>query len=91
MQNRVYDVKANTTHYYVEISTQDKYGWFEHTWKGDADGGGLWFDDDKNLIDYDGVFELSAEVCNALKKAGYKVGEEFYPDDTEALNAIRAA
>lgn len=32
--------------------------------------GGLWFEG-KELVDYDGVFALPAEIINILEKAGY--------------------
>lgn len=90
MTQNIWDTKGDTTHFSVCIDSADKYGYFEHHTKGDDFAGGLWFDDDKNLIDYDGVFELPAEVCNFLKEKGFKVADEFYPDDTEQMNTMRS-
>lgn len=38
---------------------------------------GLWWDDDKNLTDYDGVFSLADEVIEFLEENGFTVGEDF--------------
>lgn len=45
-------------------------GFFEHNDHGDEYGGGLWFNG-KELVDYDGVYELPGEVVRALDGAGY--------------------
>lgn len=37
---------------------------------------GLWFDE-KELVDYDGVFSLPHEVVVLLEELGYVVGEDF--------------
>jgi hypothetical protein len=37
----------------------------------DAEQIGLVFDEDKNLIDYDGVFSLPKEAINLLEECGY--------------------
>jgi len=90
MTQHIWDTKGDTTNFSVVIDTADKYGYFEHHHQGDDYAGGLWFDDQRELIDYDGVFELPAEVCNFLKEKGFKVADEFYPDDTEPMNAMRS-
>lgn len=66
----VYDLDLSTKHYEIKVSTNDHYGYFEHHELGDESAGGLWFAD-KELIDYDGVFELPKEVAEALKARGY--------------------
>ncbi len=38
---------------------------------------GLWFDNDKRLKDYDGVFELPKQAIKLIRKAGYIVPNEF--------------
>ncbi len=38
---------------------------------------GLWFDDKKEMTDYDGVFELPEQVIGLLEEQGFVVGEEF--------------
>lgn len=38
---------------------------------------GLLFDDKKNLIDYDGVFELPSEAISLIEHVGYKVSDNF--------------
>lgn len=90
MAEYVWDVDGETAHFQVWVCTEAKKGYFEHSTHGDDVAGGLWFDDQKNLIDYDGVYELPAEVCNFLKEKGFKVADEFYPDDTEPMNAMRS-
>lgn len=54
----------------VEISPSTQYGYFENIVTGS--GGGLWFEG-RELIDYDGVFELPKAVVDALAGAGYDV------------------
>jgi hypothetical protein len=57
----------------------DRYGWFE-VYDIETGGqeyyaeGGLWFDN-KELVDYDGVYELPDAVLNELSKMGYDVSE----------------
>lgn len=38
---------------------------------------GLWWDEDMNLTDYDGVFQLADEVIEFLEENGFTVGEDF--------------
>jgi hypothetical protein len=38
---------------------------------------GLWFDDNKNLTDYDGAFCLPDQGIEMLREAGFVVSEEF--------------
>lgn len=70
------DVKAQTKNYHVEVFPHYNHGYFEHFRHGDEYGGGLWFEG-KNLIDYDGTFELPKEVIEALRKLGFFVAKEF--------------
>ena len=70
-------MKVETDNFTVEIfDDRPERGYFEHNLLGDECGGGLWFEG-KNLIDYDGVFELPKEVIWAVRKLGFHVGEEF--------------
>jgi hypothetical protein len=39
---------------------------------------GVWFDKDKNLTDYDGVFSLPAQAIDLLQDAGYHVPPDFF-------------
>ncbi len=44
---------------------------------------GLWFNHNKELEDYDGVFSLPKEAITLIKQNGYTLGEdmrECYPD-----------
>jgi hypothetical protein len=61
-----FNLKMGTQNFTVEVDTKVKYGCFEHDTLGDNCGGGLWFDKDLMLEDYDGVFELPSEVKNIL-------------------------
>jgi hypothetical protein len=55
-------------------------GYFEHTTLGDERAGGLWYDDKKNLTDYDGVYELPKEVREALIADGFTSTEGCLDD-----------
>lgn len=69
-----FDITINTGGWTIEVDNNAQYGYFEHNKTGT--GGGLWFDERKVLIDYDGVFELPEPIISALKKHGYIVKEE---------------
>ena len=70
-------MKFQTKNYYGEITPDTHRGWFDHEEYGDEYGGGLWFDNNMNLTDYDGVIELPKEVIQAIRDLGFHVGEEF--------------
>jgi hypothetical protein len=38
---------------------------------------GLWFDEQRNLIDYDGIMALPREAVSLLRSFNFKVSEEF--------------
>ena len=42
---------------------------------------GIWIDNDDNLIDYDGVFELPKQAIELLRKNNIKVSEEYESND----------
>ena len=67
-----YDFRTTigTQNYTIGIDAKALYGFFEHNELGDESGGGLWFDKEFQLIDYDGVFELPSEVKNVLIQFG---------------------
>ena len=70
-------MKVTTDNFTVEIFDETPLrGYFEHEEYGDEYGGGLWFKG-KNLVDYDGVFELPKEVIQALRDLGFYVDPEF--------------
>lgn len=60
-----FNCQLGTQSYTIQIDVKNKYGCFEHDRLGD-NSGGLWFDKDLKLTDYDGVFELPSEVKNIL-------------------------
>ena len=71
-------MKITTDNVTVEIFDETPLrGYFEHEEYGDEYGGGLWFEG-KNLVDYDGVFELPKEVIQALRDLGFYVDPEFF-------------
>lgn len=71
-------MKITTDNFTVEIFDETPLrGYFEHEEYGDEYGGGLWFKG-KNLVDYDGVFELPKEVIQALRDLGFYVDPEFF-------------
>lgn len=69
-----YDVQVQADGYTIEIASADCYGYFENDKTGD--GGGLWFDENKVLFDYDGVFSLPKKVADALISAGYVIEDD---------------
>lgn len=70
-------MKVTTDNFTVEIFDETPLrGYFEHNELGDNCAGELLFEG-KNLIDYDGVFELPTDVIWAVRKLGFHVGKEF--------------
>jgi hypothetical protein len=65
---------------WLNIDTTGQRGYFEHTTLGDERAGGLWYDDKKNLTDYDGVYELPKEVREALIANGFTSTEGCLDD-----------
>lgn len=68
-----------TPHFSIDLFENNK-GYFEHIHHGDNCGGELWFeviDNEKTLVDYDGVACLPREVWQALETVGIKVEEDF--------------
>lgn len=63
----------------VVIRPADNRGYFEHEDYGEEWGGGLWFEG-KSLTDYDGVYELPAEVIAGIRELGFTVTKEFEND-----------
>ncbi len=51
-------------------------GYFEHLIYGEDAGGGLWFEG-KELVDYDGVYELPADVIAGIRELRFVVPKEF--------------
>jgi hypothetical protein len=73
-----FDKKAQVGQQLIQIDSKAQYGCFEHQELGDeGPGGSLTFDDDKFLIDYDGVYELPRNVIKAIRQLGYIVGPDF--------------
>lgn len=70
-------MRFQTKNYYGEIAPDKCRGWFDHEEYGDECGGSLWFDNNMNLTDYDGVIELPKEVIQVIREMGFHVGEEF--------------
>lgn len=64
-----FTLDISTANYEIKIDIEKQYGYFEHFSHGDEVAGGLWFSG-KELIDYDGVFELPEEVVDSLKLWG---------------------
>lgn len=65
--------KYETEHYEVVLLGPER-GYFEHSELGGECGGGLWMDQGE-LIDYDGVYMLPAEVLEVLERAGVNCDE----------------
>lgn len=71
-----YTLRATEGKWEVVVSPTTKYGYFEHSVHGE--GGGLWFDKDKRVEDYDGVGILPKDVVKALRSLGYIVPRSCY-------------
>lgn len=65
-----FSLRLGTQNYDIGVDTKAKYGYFEHNELGEDSAGGLWFDNNLILVDYDGVYFLPSEVKNALIKFG---------------------
>jgi hypothetical protein len=72
MSDYNFNQDLSTKRYTLQIDTAAQYGYFQDNNTGTE--GGLWFQDD-TLIDYDGVFELPAQVQTDLIHAGYNLSE----------------
>lgn len=76
-----WDRIIRTADYEIMVDTAACYGYFEHERLGDQRAGGLWFEKLEGgvlaLFDYDGVFELPAEVKEALIACNYVIDEDF--------------
>jgi len=62
----------STPDYSIEMMSATR-GYFEHNTRGEDSAGGLWFDENKVLIDYDGVFELPKSVIATMIEQGYNM------------------
>ena len=65
-----FTTKIGTQNYTIEIDPKSAYGFFEHNELGDESAGGLWFDNNLQLVDYDGVYFLPSEVKYVLIQFG---------------------
>ncbi len=63
----------HTERFEIGIHDDRLRGWFEDKELGDELGGGLWFEADGTLYDYDGVYMVPLEVLSALKADGFDV------------------
>jgi hypothetical protein len=73
MTKHNYTQNAQVGNWKVYVSPSTKYGYFENQKSGTE--GGLWFEGRK-LVEYDGVYELPANVIKALESLG-KSFDEF--------------
>lgn len=76
-----YSVNLSTNKFEIWINTDARYGWFEDKRLGDENGGGLWFDEDMKLKDYDGVYFLPNDVRNQLMRNNF-ITQEFYENSS---------
>lgn len=63
--------------YEVQIDEAAKYGSFEHNTLGEDSAGGLWFNDQKELVDADGTYCVPPEVIEIVRGFGYTVSDDF--------------
>jgi hypothetical protein len=78
-----YNINLSTNKFEIWINTETKYGWFEDNIFGDENGGGLWFDEDMKLKDYDGVYFLPTDVRNQLMRNNF-ITQEMYEDSSSS-------
>jgi hypothetical protein len=76
-------INLSTNKFEIWINTETKYGWFEDNIFGDENGGGLWFDEDMKLKDYDGVYFLPTDVRNQLMRNNF-ITQEMYEDSSSS-------
>lgn len=63
-----------TKNYMIGVDDRNCYGYFEHNLPGTQwASGALWFDNQRTLQDYDGVFKLPKEVIDELIGRGYNM------------------
>lgn len=73
-----FDKALTTVKYTVGIDSNANYGYFQNDITGTE--GGLWFNSNKELTDYDGVFELPNEVILMIESLGFNAD---YAKDSE--------
>jgi len=78
-----YNINLSTNKFEIWINTDARYGWFEDKIFGDENGGGLWFDKDMQLEDYDGVYFLPNDVRNKLMRNNY-ITQEMYENSSSS-------
>ena len=78
-----YNVNLSTNKFEIWINTEAKNGWFEDKIVGDENGGGLWFDKDMQLEDYDGVYFLPDDVRNQLMRNNF-ITQEMYENSSSS-------
>ncbi len=76
-----YTFDLSTPKFVIKVNTRTLYGYFEHVDLGEEYGGGLWFDEDMKLKDYDGVYFLPDDVRNQLRLNNF-ITKEFYEDSS---------
>lgn len=64
-----FDKSLDNGRYIVEIDSAAKYGYFQNLKSGTV--GGLWFDAEMALVDYDGCTELSKQVITLIEEMGF--------------------
>ena len=81
-----FDKKKQIGKFDVKIASDSNYGCFEHDDYGEDLGGGLWFNDEDELVDFDGMHILPVEVARAIIDLGYKVEVESFCNVVEEFN-----
>lgn len=82
LYDKGYRLAARVGRTMVVINPSKPYGFGEHLEHGEL--GGLWFNAEKALRDYDGVFQMSLEYAAAVELLGYTVTEYCTTDEIEA-------
>ena len=64
---------TTTKNYTVGLNNNGLGGYFEHHTLGEDKAGGLWFNKEGALYDYDGCYSLPKEVVTELEARGVNV------------------
>jgi hypothetical protein len=76
METNDYTQEAQKGNWIVKVSPSKNYGYFENQISGTS--GGIWFQGCK-VVDYDGVFELPANVIKALRSLHKRFEKNILP------------
>ena len=72
-----YDKKIQVGKYEISVDTKKQYGYFEHDFYGEDDGGS--FDMEDNVVtEIDGCFAIPKEVADGIIKLGFEIDKDEF-------------